>query len=363
MKNLTVIFFVLVFFDVQAVVYDSVEINRELTHPELQIKTQNYISRYFTDKNPDEVIDELINADLLPIQKEYILQQLLTEIALQPPQEFFKVFVARMKKYPTEATKVALEGPLPIPIFNINSKAYGIENIWTAYQTEQRFNQLFNKSIPEAINAIAVAIVERSRPKWLGIKNSIAALSKNQKQLLANHLSTEIKINEGLDKLISHVGLIMAEEFLIRKALASKQQPIREYTLRQSVSRLPKETAKQLLLETAKESKDQKFSISLLHQFSDDHEVSEFLIEQLNNKQLADSAAFSLSQSQDINLPQLLLQKYHHSSSETEKNHILLALKLNKSDAAQLALHDIKLRLNSESKQSQWLKSFDGAAQ
>jgi hypothetical protein len=363
MKQTLTFFFVLMFFNTQAVVYDSIEINRELNQHELHTKTQEYLTKYFTAKRPDKVVDELVNADLIPLHKEYILYQLLSTIAQQPPQDYHQYVVDLLKTYQVQATRDADEGPLPVAIFNLSSKAYGIENIWLAYRTEQRFNQLFNKSIPQAVTAIDVALSAQSRPQWLGIKNSISALSDEQISQLNDYLSTKVKINSGLDQLISHMGLETNNISLIKKALNSDLKSIREYTLRKSIQHFPKETAKELLLDAAQNSPDQKFSISLLHHFSDDRKVNEYLIDQLHDKQVADSAAYALSQSADFNLPQRLLKRFYQSSNETEKNHILLALKLNKNQAAQLAIEDIKVKLDNDDKQSQWLKSFDGAVQ
>ncbi len=350
-------------FIAQAVVYDRSEISRELSSSELQQISQSYLTQYFTHKNPDQVIDKLLQADLIPLQKEYILHQLLTEIAQQPPQDFFQKFVNLMKSYQVQATQAAHEGPLPVPIFNITSKAYGIENIWTAYRTEQRFNQLFNKDIAQTVSAIGDVIAENSRPKWLGVKNSIAALNSAKFESLQIHLLTSIMVNSGYDKLISHVGLTSRNEALINKALKSNQTAVREYTLRKLPQSLPQEVAKDILIASFDTGLDKKFCLSLLHLFSDDEAVKTLLINQLNNKALADSAAFALSQSSDLNLPELLKRQYLKTNNQVEQNHILLALKLNKTDAAKLAIEDLKSNIEMKQEQTQWLKSFDGGVQ
>jgi hypothetical protein len=346
-----------------AVIYDTNEIDRELSQSSLQQLTQNYLSRYFTSKQPDSVIEQLINADMTPLHKEYILHQLLVEISQQPPQAYFQSFVNLMKKYDVQASQEALEGTIPVAIFNLKGKAHGIENIWTAYRTEQKFNQFFSKGTAEAVDAIKGVIAERSRPKWLGVKNSMAALNSQQLADLENHLLSAIKINTGYDQLLSHVALMTGNQQLINKALMSEQVTVREFTLRHLASALPHDGAKSTLMEQTKNGRDSKFSLSLLQQFSNDEQVKLFMMEQLQNPALAESAAFALSQSADLSLPEQLKRQYLQSKSQVEQNHILLSLKLNKTSAAKLAIEDLRSHIGSHSTQEKWLKSFDGAAQ
>ncbi|MCB1583679.1 MAG: hypothetical protein KDI92_11485 [Xanthomonadales bacterium] len=363
MRQLLCLFLYLGLFSAEAVVYDETEIHRELNQTELHQSSQVYLTRYFTAKKPEQVVDELLLANLLPIQKEYILHQLLIAISQQPPQAFHQYVIDLMKTYKPVANRMADEAHTPVAIFNLRSKAHGIENIWLAYRTEQRFSQLFNKSTSEAVLAIKAVITAQSRPQWLGVKNSIAALTQSQLVELNQYLLSQVKANDGLDQLISHVGLISANEALISKALRSEQTTIREYTLRKLPQSLTQESAKNFLMQAVTKGQDSKFSVSMLHQFSDDEAVKALLINQLSNKAMADSAAFSLSQSSDVTLPERLKRRYLQSDNAIEQNHILLALKLNKSDAAKLAITDIQAQIQKNPKQNQWLKSFEGGAQ
>ncbi len=350
----------------QAALYDAYEINTVTQSPQTQELSQNYIHNYFTTAKPESVIDQLMKANISPLEREYILYQLLTEISQHPPQHFHQPFVDLMKSYSTEAYIMADEGPHPNAIFNLVGKAHGIENIWLAYRTEQNFNQLFNENLPQAMTAIGNIIAANTaqrRPQWLGVKNSIAAMSPEQLTDLSEHLRTRIKINAGLDQLISHVGLQTANLDLIDKALNSNQQAVREFTLRHLNDFIQPATAKQILLENAAASADAKFSTSLLAQYTNDNDVQDFLLGELKNKQTANQAAFALSQSTDNSLPERLKRQFFKSPTSSEKNHILLALKLNKSDVAQLALEDIQRQLPTESAANQWLKSFTGGEQ
>ena len=362
--NLTVTLMTCLYFGtpVNAVQYDGYEINQQLQQTELIQLSTDYLQNYFSSQQPAVVIEELLQSDLTALKREYILFNILTEISQQPPQAFHQSFVDRMKTYAIEATRVADEGHLPVAIFHLNSKAHGIENIWTAYRTEQRFNQLFEKDMPQALADIQVILAQDSkqrRPQWLGVKNSIAVLANRSLHDLADYLYDAVQTNDGLDPLISHVGLFTARIELIEKALSSDQPGVRELTLRQLAGHLAPPQAKSLLLEHAQAGLDRKFSTSLLSPFSSDKEVESFLIEQLNNKTTAANAAFALSQSDSLNLPTALKKRYLLSDQETEKNHLLLALKLNPSSSAKLALDDLLSHIKKESSADRWLKSFE----
>ncbi len=84
---------------------------------------------------------------------------------------------------------------------------------------------------------------------------------------------------------------------------------------------------------------------------------------ELKNPLTANQAAFALSQSTDHSLPEKLQLQFFKSHTSSEKNHILLALKLNKSALAQLTLEDIQRQLPAESAANKWLKSFVGGEQ
>ena len=342
--------------------YNDFDINQQLNQTELDQLSTQYLRGYFSNSQPDTVIDDLLKADITPLQKEYILFNLLTEISQQPPQAFHQKFVDRMKTYQAQASRTAEEGHIPIAVFNLNSKAHGIENIWTAYRSEQRFHQLFNDDIQQAISNIQLILAQEStqrRPQWLGVKNSIQALSNDALNKLSNHLLNAVKANTGIDALISHVGLLTGHFELIQKALSSNQPQVRELTLRHLLSDLPKSQAQALLLQNAQSGPDRKFSTSLLSQFSNESEVETFLINQLTDKTTAANAAFALSQSDSLTLPVILKNKYLISNNKTEKNHILLTLKLNKSSPAQLALEDLKALIEKGSSSAKWIKSFD----
>ncbi len=353
-------------FNGQAVFYDTHEIRSETQTFELNNLSQNYIHNYFTAAQPALVIKQLLEANLTPLQREYILNQLLTEISQQPPQDFHQPFVDMMKTYPTQATKMADEGPFPDAIFNLNGKANGIENIWLAYRTEQAFNQKFKHDLPLAVASIADIIAAPTalrRPQWLGVKNSITAMSAEQFIELNGYLKNHVKSNTGLDQLISHVGLVAADTTLIDKALRSNQQAVRELTLRQLNQHLTPASVKSILMAQAKSSDDARFSTALLVQYANDKDVQNYLLGELKNQTTANQAAFALSQSTDLALPEKLKLHYFKAQDLTEKNHILLALKLNKTDVAQHALADLQRQLSDESAASQWLKSFSGGLQ
>lgn len=349
----------------QTIQYDGYEIDQQLSQTALNQLSTDYVRDYFRSTNPKVIIDQLLDSKITPLEREYILFNLLSEISLQPPQDFHQDFINRMKTYPVQATRVADEGHLPVAIFNLNSKAFGVENIWTAYRTEQRFNQLFEKQLPAAITAIQRVLSEPSaqrRPQWLGIKNSIVDLPEQTLNQLADYLTDSDQASQGVDALISHVGLFTGRTELIKKALSSKQTEIRQMTLRQLSTHTSPTDAISWLLANAQSGQERKFSTSLLSQFSSDEAVETFLANQLNDPETAAHAAFALSQSDSLSLPVLLKKRYLKSQDHREKKYLLLTLRLNQSGAAQLALDDLLNTIEPGSNTAKWLQSFERKA-
>ena len=155
------------------------------------------------------------------------------------------------------------------------------------------------------------------------------------------------------------MGLFTGQINLINKALLSNQPKVREFTLRQLSAHLEPAQAKSILFTNTQSGQDRKFSTSLLSQFIGDNDVEAFLADQLSNKTTAANAAFALSQSDSLSLPQLLKNRYLSSTDKTEKNHLILALKLNASSASILALNDLLKHIEKGSTESKWLKSFE----
>ncbi len=360
MRRMVILIGTLMIGKLHAVVYDGYEINATLNSTELQQLSEQYSQQYFTAQQPEKAVNKLLTADLTPLQREYILFNLLTQISQQPPQDYHQALVDQMKTYAIQATQVHEEGYEAVAIFNLRAKAHGIENIWLAYRTEQQFNQWFKHDLKQAMTVAQQVIANNSRPQWLGIKNSIAALTEQQRQKLVQHLLTEIKEHAGLDPLISHVGLLTADLALLDKALQSTETAVRQLTLRQLQYHLPAAQAKNLLMAAATDEKGAAFGTALLGQFVQDPDVQAYLLTQLQNQKTAETAAYALSRSEDEAVIRALQQRYLNSDQQQEKRQILFALKMNPSSQAQLALDDLTQHIDSNSQAGQWLKSFQG---
>ena len=89
-----------------AVLYDEYEINFELNQPELAQLSQQFTQNYFTSSTAKTVIDDILKADISPLQREYIFFNLLSEISQHPPQAFHQYFVDLMKRHPIQATNM-----------------------------------------------------------------------------------------------------------------------------------------------------------------------------------------------------------------------------------------------------------------
>lgn len=344
-------------FSCHAVLYDRFEIQNELNRAELHQLSAQYLNKYFTASKPAAVIEQINSADFTPLQREYIFYNLLDEIAHQPKQAFHQQFVNQMKVYASQAATTADEGPIPIAVFNLNSKAYGIENIWTAHATTNLLNRLFNQDVRQAVAQIKTMIATDSRPTWLGVKNSVATLTLQQQHELSEYLLSHTKVNDGLDLLISHVGLNFTDHALLHKALQSNQQYIRELTLRSISQKLSATEVINYLLTAASSGADVQFATSLLGPYSHQEEVKTFLFKQLNNQKNAAKAAFALSQSTDSSMAQQIKNQYLKSTNDTTRNHLLLALKLNDSPNARMVIDEL-LQYEYTPKAQKWLKSF-----
>ncbi|MFC3193910.1 hypothetical protein ACFODZ_06630 [Marinicella sediminis] len=318
-----------------AVHYDDHEISQLTLDKELRQLSENYHSKYFTAADPAQVVDQIIAADLIPLHKEAILFNLLTAISQQPPQKAHQYLVDTMKSYPTTATMIHDEGRLPVAVFNLNSKAYGIENIWLAYRSEQEYSQLLRDHPDQALKAFKQVLTEQSRPKWLAVKNSLAAADKKSKSRIINSFLFEIQANQGFDRLISHLGLTTGNPELIAKALRSTDRTVREYTLRSVGRHFSVDFTRQLLMQQATVGQDQVFTTTLLAGYSSSTAVEKLLLNQLKQANTATAAAFALSQSTAPGLPDRLYQTYRQTTHKTQQNHLLMALKLHPSAIAQ----------------------------
>jgi hypothetical protein len=342
MKRLTLIMSLLVASAAPAVLYETHEIRQAALDSQLRQLSIDYQQAYFTAKDPGQVVDDLLAANLIPLHKEAILFDLLTSISQQPPQDYHQYLVDLMKTHQAKANRMAEEGHLPVAIYNLSSKAHGIENIWLAYRSEQAYSQLLSRDPDQAISTFRAVIAEQQRPKWLAVKNSLAAADPKTLDRLADKLLNEVTINQGLDPLISHLGLQLADLALINKALASDNQTVREHTLRFLPQHVSDQQARNLLLKHADQGPDQVFSTSLLSTFAADPQVELSLLNKLNTPETAAAAAFALGQSQSPGLVDRLFKAHQKTASQVTRDHILLSLRLHHSETAAIRLKQLQ---------------------
>ena len=350
----------------QAVVYDHHEIGSQLSDPDLLALSRDYQQQYFTAGNPDGVVDQLMQANLSPLHREYILHELLLALAQQPPQDHFQNLVDNMKQFPVQAMRAADEGPLPVPMFPLNSQAAGIEHVWTMYRSENRIKRLLVNDLSQAVAEIATINAQPNQqrnPQWLGVKRSLQAIDEQRLQALANYLYTEMPANAGHDPLISQVGLITGDMTLLQKALSSKDAKVRDWTLRQLPKHLNPAASKSLLLMTANSHPDDPMSTALLASHNHDLDVHQLLVARLNQPKTTQAAAFALSQTKDPKLIQSLQAQYKQSQSKQVQKQILLALKLNPSPAAQMAVDELLMQHEPDAQVKSWLQSLSGGEQ
>lgn len=334
MKLLSILAFSCLSSSVLAVHYDRHEINQMSYDSELTQLVTDYQKAYFTAKDPATVVEQLLAADLIPLHKEAIFYQLLTAVSQQPPQTAHQYLVDVMKTYPTEATMEHDEGRLPTAVFNLNSKAHGIENIWLSYRSEQQYHRLLAQQPEQALMTFREVIASGNRPQWLAIKNSLAATDLKSRDRVVDLLMNAVQAGDGLDPLISHLGLTTKHTGLLEKALRSNQQTVRESTLRSVSAYFDEAYSTQLLLKQADAGPDQVFSTSLLAAHVHTPAVEQFLLRQLGDSKSAAAAAFALSQSSDPGLPDRLYAVHQKSASQITRNHVLMTLRLQRTELA-----------------------------
>ena len=350
-------------FSVSAVTYTDNEISNIINSDNGEVSTQNFVRGFFVANDPAKYVDAFIHDKNLTssiLLKEYQLNILLNEVSYQPKQLFLQNFIDKMKQYQSQAFKTHPEGRMEVPVYNIQARALGIENIWSATEALYFYSHSFNKDPIRAISQLRKELSLLTAPQWLGLKNSINDISAENHLKLQDYLLDDVEHLLGLDKFVSHYALLTANKDLVSLGLLHLDKSSGEFLLRNLSDYFAADFVTKQLIQSVAHKKNQVFAISMMQAYLDQQDdIKDSLFQYLKDSHLSSNAAFVLSTTRDKNTIIRLQNSYIDSQSEMEKKQIIFALKMNKLNESTAILN--RLTSNKPNDETnKWLRSFKG---
>ena len=346
---------------VTAITYTNNEISNIINTDNREILSRNFVRGFFVASDPAKYIDVFIQDKNLTdsvLLREYLLNILLTEVSYQPKQLFLQNFIDNMKQYQSQAFKVHPEGRMEVPVYNIQARAQGVENIWSATESLYYYSHLFNKDPILAIAQLRKEFDSLTAPQWLGLKNSIDNISTENHLKLQDYLLEDVEHLLGLDKFVSHYALFTANKDLVSLGLFHFDKSNGEFLLRSLSDYFAADFVTQQLIHSVADKKNQTFAISMMQTYLDQRDnIRDSLFLYLKDSQLSSNAAFVLSTTQDKGTLNRLKSSYINSQSEIEKKQIIFALKMNKLNESEVILNRL-ISNKSKADKNIWLNSF-----
>jgi len=350
--------FVFLLNTVYAKLYTETEIRNIISNEKVLQNSKDFVNQFFTSKDPQVFIQNFMDTNAKTgdsLIVEYKLFTLLEEISYQPKQTHLENFVDVMKKYQQQAKMLHTEGRLSIAVYKLNSKARGIENIWLADDSLNKYQNLLNTDPIVTLLKLKNNINTLSQPEWLGLKSSINSINNENQIKISNFLLQEIENMQGLDKFVSRYALMTYNKDLMQAGIKYLNQSGREYMLRQMPEYFASDFVIQQLVNTAKTNDSKAFALTLLKPYMEYAKVQNFLIESLANIELSKQAAFVLSQTKDVETLIQLENIYFKSQSQQQKQQIVFILKLNQQRESQVILNRIAVE---DAETRAWLTKF-----
>jgi hypothetical protein len=331
--------------NISAKIYNQNDLIYELKESNNQIETEEFIREFFISKNPQNTINQLIqNKYINSLSIESKLYALLTEVSMQVKQPFLQDFVNQMKNYPIKAFKMHEEGRVPVAVFNLSAKAQGIENIWQASESLQKYTELFNAEPVKTLQHLHDSIESLSQSQWLGIKQSMQYINIEKQRTIVKYFLHNPENIIGLDKFVSHYALFTLDKELTDIAIQTLNNKNKEYLLRKLSQVFPQGFVIEQLLKEAKGKSKGAFALTLLKPYAQNNkQVQAFLIDALADKHLSLHAAFALVSDNNAVILDKLELVYVKSQSKQQKHSIKLALKISQSSQSEVILQRIKV--------------------
>jgi hypothetical protein len=266
----------------------------------------------------------------------------LKHVEYQPDSSKSKDLVNQLKKFQPQAMKLHEEGNLQVPVFNIQARSQGVENYWSYLNINQNLSEQLNTDYLSALDSIKLILAEHHEAKTLAVKKCLDSLNKDTIEQLSDYFINNLDQISGIEKFVIDFAVIKQNKNLINKLNIKLTKPNAEYLIRQVSNKLDNTYIIDKLIEQAQSGKANRFAVSLLKPYANhNNQVQTFLFDSLTNSKLSSTAAFSLSGLTDEKALKSLKNRYSVSDSKLEQNNILLALKLNSNDSAQVLLKQI----------------------
>ncbi len=328
-----------------------------------ELLSKTFIGEFFITKDPEKYIESYLQNrknKQNPIVLEYQLYQLLNEISYQTKQDFLQKFVDQMKVYKTQAFKIHDEGRVPVAIYNLNARAKGIENIWSASDALVYYQRSFAKDSIATLLSLKDSLSSLKQPEWFGLKKSIQTISQEDIDLITGYLLDDRENLIGLEKFVSRYTLYIQDEELTEFALKHLDKSNSEYLLRSLKNNFDQAFVKRQLLNMFEYKKNESFAISLMTEYLNDKEIEKTLVSLLENNNYSKQAAMALAQTDNNQVIQDVETLFLNSSSEMVKKQVVFVLKMNQMESSQEALERV-LRISEDGlKTNKWLQSFQG---
>ncbi len=300
---------------------------------------------FFTSSDPQKYIASLIQSTDNTEQflyREAMLYRLLGEVAFHTKQAYLNDFVQQMIAYQPQAMKYHGEGRHQVPVYAIRSKALGIENIWRTNDALSFYQSAFELNPINALIQLAHNKSKLSMPDFLGLKNSIDTFSDKTEALVSQYLQDNSTGGSVLNQFTVYFALKTKDKLLISGRMNTLDSKNQQLLLR----KIPQVFADEFVVEQLKGSVEKghssRFALSLLSPFIDkENGVKDFVLSALDDKSLASSAVFVLSQTKDVKFISGLKVKYRVSDSKILKNNIKMLLRLNQLPEAKIVLNDL----------------------
>ena len=328
-----------------------------------ELLSKTFVVGFFTAKDSEKYIEGYLQNSKNkqnPIVLEYQLYQLLNEISYQTKQDFLQRFVDQMKVYKAQTFKIHDEGRVPVAIYNLHTRAKGIENIWSASDALVYYQRSFAKGSIATLLSLKDSLPSLKQPEWFGLKKSIQTISQEDTDLITGYLLDDRENLIGLDKFVSRYTLLVQDEVLTEFALRILDKSNSEYLLRNLKNNFGQSFVKRQLLNMIEYKRNENFAISLMAEYLNDHEIEKTLVSLLENDKYSKQAAMALAQTVNNQVIGDVETLFFKSSSEMVKRQIIFMLKMNQMDSSQVVLERILRNSEKGLKASKWLQSFQG---
>jgi hypothetical protein len=353
------IFFALSF-TVQAKLYSQGEI-KQLINGQKQQMAAEFVRSFFTAKKPIDFINEFINSsNSSALLREYQLSILLEEVARIPKQVFLLEFIDLMQHYEIQALQRHDEGAMQVPVFNLNSRAGGIINIWQAQASLDQYSRAFNHNPIDVLKNLQGELSNLTAPQWLGLKQSINHISAENHILINDYLISDVGHLTGLDKFVSHYALLTANNKLVETSLLHMNKSSSEFLLRKLGDYFDAEFVANQLISSVENKRHEKFAITMMASYVDTNtDIQDTLFSVLGNQKLSSASAFVLAQTHDLSVLNRLAKTYAASHLPLAKRHIIYALSMNKMAESKAILQQT-ISPSSDEKTDKWLEQLQG---